>query len=80
MDAQGLIIFLAIGALAGWLAGKIMKGGGFGLVGNIIVGVVGAIVGGYVFNFLGISDLLNITMPSGTGIPYFFNNSLDWCS
>jgi uncharacterized membrane protein YeaQ/YmgE (transglycosylase-associated protein family) len=49
MDAQGLIIFLAIGALAGWLAGKIMKGGGFGLVGNIIVGVVGAIVGGYVF-------------------------------
>ncbi|MEP1740521.1 MAG: GlsB/YeaQ/YmgE family stress response membrane protein [Kangiellaceae bacterium] len=55
MDVQGLIIFLAIGAVAGWLAGTIMKGGGFGLIGNIVVGIVGAVVGGFVFGFLGIS-------------------------
>lgn len=55
MDIQGLIIFLAIGAIAGWLAGTLMKGGGFGLLGNIVVGVIGAVVGGYTFSFLGIS-------------------------
>ena len=55
MDIQGLIIFLAIGAIAGWLAGLLMKGGGFGLLGNIIVGIIGAVVGGVVFGFLGIT-------------------------
>lgn len=54
MDINSLIIFLAIGAIAGWLAGNIMKGGGFGLLGNILVGIVGAIVGGSVFHFLGL--------------------------
>ncbi|WP_019556452.1 GlsB/YeaQ/YmgE family stress response membrane protein [Thiomicrorhabdus arctica] len=54
MDINSLIIFLAIGAIAGWLAGNIMKGGGFGLLGNILIGIVGAIVGGSVFNFLGL--------------------------
>ena len=47
MDAQALIIFLIIGAVAGWLAGLVMRGGGFGLIGNIIVGVVGAFVAGW---------------------------------
>jgi uncharacterized membrane protein YeaQ/YmgE (transglycosylase-associated protein family) len=46
MDPVALIIFLIIGAIAGWLAGQIMTGGGFGLVGNIIVGIVGAFVAG----------------------------------
>jgi len=55
MDVQGLIIFLAIGAVAGWLAGTLMKGGGFGLLGNIVVGIIGAVVGGVVFGLLGIS-------------------------
>ena len=55
MDIQGLIIFLAIGAIAGWLAGLLMKGGGFGLLGNIVVGIIGAVVGGVVFGFLGIT-------------------------
>jgi uncharacterized membrane protein YeaQ/YmgE (transglycosylase-associated protein family) len=41
--------------LSGWLAGKLMKGGGFGLLGNILVGVIGAIVGGVLFDFLGIT-------------------------
>ena len=55
MDIQGLIIFLAIGAITGWLAGILMKGGGFGLLGNIVVGIIGAVVGGVVFGFLGIT-------------------------
>jgi uncharacterized membrane protein YeaQ/YmgE (transglycosylase-associated protein family) len=55
MDIQGLIIFLAIGAIAGWLAGTFMKGGGFGLVGNIVIGVIGAVLGGFLFGLLGIS-------------------------
>ena len=55
MDITALLIFLAIGAIAGWLAGTLMKGGGFGLLGNIIVGILGAIVGGYVFGMLGIA-------------------------
>lgn len=54
MDLIGLLIFLAIGALAGWLAGLIMKGGGFGLLGNIVVGIVGAVIGGFVFSVAGI--------------------------
>jgi uncharacterized membrane protein YeaQ/YmgE (transglycosylase-associated protein family) len=47
MDAQALINFLIIGAVAGWLAGQIMAGGGFGLIGNIIVGIIGAVVAGW---------------------------------
>jgi uncharacterized membrane protein YeaQ/YmgE (transglycosylase-associated protein family) len=52
---MNLFIFLAIGALAGWLAGTIMRGGGFGLLGDIVVGIVGAEVGGYLFGLIGIS-------------------------
>ena len=55
MDITDLIIFLAIGAIAGWLAGNLMKGGGFGLLGNIVVGIVGAVLGGFVFGLLGIT-------------------------
>jgi uncharacterized membrane protein YeaQ/YmgE (transglycosylase-associated protein family) len=55
MEGQSLIMFLVIGALAGWLAGQLMKGSGFGLVGNIIVGIIGAMIGGFLFGMLGIS-------------------------
>ena len=55
MDLQQTIVFLVIGAVAGWLAGLILKGGGFGLVGNIIVGVLGAVIGGWLFKLLKIS-------------------------
>ncbi len=55
MDLTGLVIFLLIGAVAGWLAGVILKGGGFGLIGNIIAGVVGSFVGGWLFKTLGVS-------------------------
>lgn len=54
MDILNLIVFLAIGALVGWLAGIIFKGRGFGLIGNIIIGVAGGVLGGVVFSFLGI--------------------------
>ena len=55
MDIDSLIMILIIGALAGWLAGSIIKGRGFGLAGNIVVGIVGAVIGGYMFNFLGVN-------------------------
>jgi len=55
MGLGALLVFLLIGALAGWLAGKLMKGGGFGLPVNIVVGVIGAVIGGVLFDFLGIS-------------------------
>jgi uncharacterized membrane protein YeaQ/YmgE (transglycosylase-associated protein family) len=54
MDLTSLIVFLAIGAVAGWLAGALVKGGGFGLVGDIIVGIIGAVIGGWLFGALGI--------------------------
>ena len=49
-----LIGFLIIGLIAGWLAGKLMKGGGFGFWGDLVVGVVGAFVGGFLFRLLGL--------------------------
>ena len=55
MDLRGLITILAIGAIVGWLAGKLMRGGGFGLIGNMAVGIIGAVVGGFVFGLLGIT-------------------------
>jgi uncharacterized membrane protein YeaQ/YmgE (transglycosylase-associated protein family) len=55
VDIQSLIIFLVIGAVAGWLAGLIMKGRGFGLLGNIIVGIIGAVLGGFLFGALGLA-------------------------
>ena len=51
---MGLIIFLCIGAVAGWLAGRLMKGSGFGLLGNMAVGIIGAVIGGWAFSQLGI--------------------------
>lgn len=46
VDIMGLQVFLAIGAVAGWLAGTLMKEGGFGLLGNIAGGIIGAVIGG----------------------------------
>src|SRR5580765_6867917 len=48
--------FIVIGLVAGWLAGTLVKGGGFGLVGDIVVGVVGALLGGFLFSALGVSS------------------------
>jgi uncharacterized membrane protein YeaQ/YmgE (transglycosylase-associated protein family) len=54
MDAHGIIIWLIVGAIAGWLAGMVVKGGGFGLIGDIIVGIVGAVIAGWLLPQLGI--------------------------
>jgi len=45
--------FILIGLVAGWLAGVIMKGGGYGVVGDIVVGVIGALIGGWLFTRMG---------------------------
>jgi uncharacterized membrane protein YeaQ/YmgE (transglycosylase-associated protein family) len=55
MTVESLIVFLVIGLVAGWLAGLIWKGGGFGLVWNLIIGVVGSFIGGFIFRYLGIA-------------------------
>lgn len=55
MGVESLIIFLIVGAVAGWLAGLLVKGFGFGLLGNIVVGIVGAFIAGWLFPALGIS-------------------------
>ena len=51
-----MLWFLLIGIIAGWLAGNIMKGGGFGLIGDMVVGVVGSFIGGYLFGYLGLGN------------------------
>ena len=55
MTLEAIIIILIIGAVAGWLAGLIVRGMGFGLLGNIVVGIVGAFIAGWLFPALGIS-------------------------
>ena len=55
MALEAIVIFLIIGAVAGWLAGLIVKGVGFGLIGNIVVGIVGAFVAGWLLPFIGIA-------------------------
>jgi uncharacterized membrane protein YeaQ/YmgE (transglycosylase-associated protein family) len=60
MSIEALIIWLIIGAVAGWLAGLIVKGIGFGLIGNIVVGIVGAFIAGWL--------LPRIGMGTGTGM------------
>jgi uncharacterized membrane protein YeaQ/YmgE (transglycosylase-associated protein family) len=59
MDAHSIIAWLIIGALAGWLAGILVKGGGFGLIGDIVVGIIGAFIGGW------LAGVLHIHVGSG---------------
>jgi uncharacterized membrane protein YeaQ/YmgE (transglycosylase-associated protein family) len=51
---MGLLWLLLIGLIAGWLAGKIMKGSGYGMIGDLVLGIVGAMLGGHVFGWFGI--------------------------
>jgi uncharacterized membrane protein YeaQ/YmgE (transglycosylase-associated protein family) len=51
-----ILWFIIIGIIAGWLAGKIMRGGGFGLLGDLVIGIIGALIGGFVFGALGLSS------------------------
>jgi len=52
---MNLLWFLVVGLVAGWLAGVLVKGGGFGLVGDLVVGVIGALLGGFLFSRFGVS-------------------------
>lgn len=54
MTVEGLLIFLLIGAIAGWLAGLIVQGFGFGLLGNIVIGIIGAFFAGWLLPRLGV--------------------------
>ena len=49
------IWFIIIGLVAGWLAGVIMKGGGYGVIGDIVVGIIGAVLGGWLFSAMGVA-------------------------
>jgi len=48
----GIIMWIVLGLLAGWLAGLVMKGSGYGLIGDVIIGLIGALIGGFLFGFL----------------------------
>lgn len=51
---MALLYFLLIGLIAGWLAGKIMRGSGYGIIGDMVIGIVGALIGGHVMGWLGL--------------------------
>ncbi|MDQ0319116.1 putative membrane protein YeaQ/YmgE (transglycosylase-associated protein family) [Pararhizobium capsulatum DSM 1112] len=55
MGIESILVFLIVGAIAGWLAGLIVSGYGFGLIGNIVVGIIGAFLAGVLFPYLGFS-------------------------
>src|SRR3954453_20212034 len=54
MGIESIIVWLIVGAIAGWLAGLIVKGGGFGLLGNIVIGIIGAVGAGWLLPTLGV--------------------------
>ena len=54
MDVQALIIWLVVGAIAGWLAGMVVKGSGYGLIGDIVVGILGGLFAGWLLPQVGI--------------------------
>ena len=68
MSGTSLIIFLLIGAIAGWLAGLVVRGFGFGLLGNIVVGIIGAFLAGWLLPTLGVS--FSLGNPIVTAIIY----------
>ena len=69
MSTEHLLLFLVIGVAAGFLAGKIMRGAGYGLVGDLIVGVIGSFIGVWVFGLLGIAagGILGLLVASVVG-------------
>lgn len=69
MSTENLLLFLVIGVVAGFLAGKIMRGAGYGLVGDLIVGVIGSFIGVWVFGLLGIAagGILGLLVASVVG-------------
>jgi uncharacterized membrane protein YeaQ/YmgE (transglycosylase-associated protein family) len=62
MDITSLVIFLLVGLIAGWLAGKLVRGGGYGLLGDMVIGVLGAIIGGYLLPRVGLGALITVPL------------------
>jgi uncharacterized membrane protein YeaQ/YmgE (transglycosylase-associated protein family) len=60
MDITSLVIFLLVGLIAGWLAGKLVRGGGYGLLGDMVIGVLGAIIGGFLLPKVGLGALITV--------------------
>lgn len=54
LSSQSLLVILLVGIIAGWLAGRVMEGGGFGLIGDLLVGLIGAFIGDWLLPRLGI--------------------------
>jgi uncharacterized membrane protein YeaQ/YmgE (transglycosylase-associated protein family) len=70
MTAETIIIWIIVGAVAGWLAGLLVRGFGFGLFGNIIVGILGAFLGGWLFGAVGLTifpGILNTILTATLG-------------
>ena len=65
MSIESILIWVLLGAIAGWVAGQIIKGGGFGTLGNIVVGILGSFFGGWLGGQLGISG----TTTGGLSLP-----------
>lgn len=58
MDLTTIIIWIVVGVIAGWLAGKIVRGTGYGLVGDFVIGIVGAVIGGWLLPRIGIVSIV----------------------
>ena len=74
LSDQGLIVILVVGVIAGWLAGKIVRGSGFGLVGDAAIGIVGALIGDWLLHRLGIhfgSGIIGLTINATMERLYF---------
>src|SRR5436305_11325069 len=64
LTTGGVIVWLVLGLIAGWLAGMVMKGGGYGILGDIVVGIVGALIGGFIASALGLGAVTGLNIGS----------------
>jgi uncharacterized membrane protein YeaQ/YmgE (transglycosylase-associated protein family) len=58
MDIASIIVWVVVGIIAGWLAGKLVRGTGFGLVGDFVIGIIGAFIGGWLLPRIGIASIV----------------------
>ena len=70
MPVETILIWLIVGAIAGWIAGAVVRGGGFGLVGDIVVGILGAFIAGWLFPHFGVyigTGILSVIISAAIG-------------
>ena len=76
LSGEGLIVILVVGIIAGWLAGKVIRGNGFGLVGDVAIGIVGALIGDWLLHRLGVhfgSGIIDLTINAPSERLCFFS-------